>query len=109
MGSENAHGYAQNTEICFSFDFSERYPEDGNGFFSQIATDDKTWVLFLRVETKEQSKQWMHTHSPNKPKKYNILCLSPRKLLRTFFWDRKGVLMVKFRQQETTTTSEVYC
>jgi hypothetical protein len=24
----------------------------------------------VNVETKEQSKQWMHTHSPNKPKKF---------------------------------------
>jgi hypothetical protein len=24
----------------------------------------------VSVETKEQSKQWMHTHSPNKPKKF---------------------------------------
>jgi hypothetical protein len=23
----------------------------------------------MNVETKEQSKQWMHAHSPNKPKK----------------------------------------
>jgi hypothetical protein len=27
----------------------------------------------------------------------------------TVFWDRKGVLMVKFMQQETTIMSEVYC
>jgi hypothetical protein len=26
-----------------------------------------TWILFVNVETKEQSKQWIHTHSPNKP------------------------------------------
>jgi hypothetical protein len=24
----------------------------------------------LSVETKEQSKQWIHTHSPKKPKKF---------------------------------------
>jgi hypothetical protein len=24
----------------------------------------------VNVETKKQSKQWMHTHSPNKPKKF---------------------------------------
>jgi hypothetical protein len=24
----------------------------------------------MDVETKEQSKQWMHTHSPDKPKKF---------------------------------------
>jgi hypothetical protein len=29
--------------------------------------------------------------------------------MATVFWDRKGVLMVEFMQQETTITSEVYC
>jgi hypothetical protein len=24
----------------------------------------------MNVETKEQSKQWMHAHSPDKPKKF---------------------------------------
>jgi hypothetical protein len=30
----------------------------------------------VNVETKEQSKQWMHTHSPNTPKKVqiNLVC-----------------------------------
>jgi hypothetical protein len=32
-----------------------------------------------------------------------------RKLMAAVFWDRKGVLMVDFMQQETTVTSEVYC
>jgi hypothetical protein len=32
-----------------------------------------------------------------------------RKLVETASWDRKGVLMVDFMQQETTITSEVYC
>jgi hypothetical protein len=34
------------------------------------ATDDETWVSSMNVGTKEQSKQWMHTHSQNKPKKF---------------------------------------
>jgi hypothetical protein len=29
--------------------------------------------------------------------------------MATVFWDRKGVLMVEFMQQETTITSETYC
>jgi hypothetical protein len=33
-------------------------------------TVGETWVPFVNVETKEQSKQWMRTHSPNKPKKF---------------------------------------
>jgi hypothetical protein len=61
----------------------------------------------VNVETKEQSKQWMQTHLPNKPKKCKQM--SARKLMVTVFWDRKGVLMVEFMQQGTTITSEVYC
>jgi hypothetical protein len=29
--------------------------------------------------------------------------------MATVFWDRKGVLMVKFIQQGTTVTKQVYC
>jgi hypothetical protein len=61
---------------------------------------------FCDVETKEQSKQWMHTHSPNKPKKFKQ---TSRKLMASVFWDRKGVLMVEFTHQGTTVMSEVYC
>jgi hypothetical protein len=46
----------------------------------------------------------MHTHSPNKPKKFKQT-LSARKLMATIFWDTKGVLMVQSMQQGTTVTS----
>jgi hypothetical protein len=51
--------------------FLERYQRGGDEFLNHIVqvTGDGTWVLFVNVETKEQSKQWMHTHSPDKPKK----------------------------------------
>jgi hypothetical protein len=61
----------------------------------------------VNVETKEQSKQWMCTHSPNKPKKFKQL-LSARKLMEAVFWDRKGILIMQFMQQKATITSEVY-
>jgi hypothetical protein len=61
----------------------------------------------VNVETKEQSKQWMHSHSPNKSKNYKQT--SARKLLAAAFWDRKGVLMVEFMPQWTIITSEMYC
>jgi hypothetical protein len=61
----------------------------------------------MNVETKKQSKQWMHTHSPNKPKMFKQL-LSARNLMAAVFWDRKGVLMVEFVQQGTTIMSEFY-
>jgi hypothetical protein len=62
----------------------------------------------VNVETKEQSKQWKHTHSPNKPKNLNKY-LPARKLMAAVLWNWKGVLMVEFMQRETTVTSEVYC
>jgi hypothetical protein len=48
--------------------FLERYHKNGDEFFSHIVrvTGDDIWISFVNVETKEQSKQWMHTHSPNK-------------------------------------------
>jgi hypothetical protein len=34
---------------------------------------------------------------------------SARKLMATVFFERSGVLMVEFMQQETTLSSEIYC
>jgi hypothetical protein len=61
----------------------------------------------VNVEAKEQSKQWMHTHSPGKPKKFKQTFA--RSLMAAIFLDRKGVLMVEFMQQGITIMSEVYC
>jgi hypothetical protein len=50
-----------------SLTFLERYYKDGEEFLNHMArvkTDD-TWVSFVIVKTKEQSKQWMHSHLPN--------------------------------------------
>jgi hypothetical protein len=58
----------------------------------------------VNVETKQQSKHWMHTHSQNKLKKFKQM-LSAR--IAAVFWDKKGVLMVEFMLQGTTM-SEVY-
>jgi hypothetical protein len=43
--------------------FLERYHKDGDEFLNHIVrvTGDETWASFVTVETKEQSKQWMHT------------------------------------------------
>jgi hypothetical protein len=40
----------------------------------------------FHVETKEQSKEWMHTNSPNKPKKSLNKRLPAKKLMTTVFW-----------------------
>lgn len=88
--------------------FLQRYHDEGNDFLDKIVTGDETWVRFVNVETKEQSKQWMHTHSPNKPKKFKQ-SYSDKKLMATVFWDRKGMLLTEFMEPGTTITSQTYC
>jgi hypothetical protein len=45
--------------------FLERYHKHVDKFLSHIVqvTGEETWVSVVKVETKEQSKPWMHTHS----------------------------------------------
>jgi hypothetical protein len=83
----------------------QQYHKDGDEFLGHIVHE--TWVSFMNVESKEQSKEWLHTDSPNKLKKFKQT--SGRKLMASVFWDRKGVLMVEFVQQGTTLMLEVYC
>jgi hypothetical protein len=57
MGSKNAYRCPQNTENGLGFDFFlEQIHTDGDEFLSYIVTGDETWVQFVNLETKEQSK-----------------------------------------------------
>jgi hypothetical protein len=88
----------------FGFYFLDRYHKDVH---IVRVTGDEAWVSFVNVETGQQSKQWMHTHSPNKLNKFKQT-LSTRKLMATVFWDFKEKLMVEFMLQGGITTSEMY-
>jgi hypothetical protein len=102
-------GLLKTQRMALPLSFLERYHKDGDEFFSHIRlTGDETRISFVNVETKEHSKQWMHTHSPNKPKNVKQV-FSATKLMAAVFWDRKGELMVEFMQQGTTMLSEVCC
>jgi hypothetical protein len=88
--------------------FLQRYHNEGDEFFDRIVTGDETWVKFVNVETKEQPRQWIQTHSTNKPRKFKQ-SLANTKLMATVFWDRKGVLLIKFMEPGTSITPETYC
>ncbi|GBO38699.1 Histone-lysine N-methyltransferase SETMAR [Araneus ventricosus] len=88
--------------------FLQRYHNDGDEFLDKIVTGDETWVHYETEETKEQSKQWMHSHSPSrKPVKFKRT-FSTKKCMATVFWDRKGVLLVEFMPRGTTITAASY-
>jgi hypothetical protein len=52
----------------------------------------KSGFHFVSAETREQSVQWMHTHSPKRRKSLNKR-LPDINLMASVFWERKGVLM----------------
>jgi hypothetical protein len=109
MSSENARRCTQNAENGFPFDFLERYLKDGDEFLNRIVqvTGDETWISFVNVETKEQSKQWMHTQSPNKLKEFKQTSACQNSDGSCFLGHERcadGRIM----QQGTTTMLEVY-
>jgi hypothetical protein len=95
----NAH---KTQRMASTLTFLEQFHRGGNEFLNHIVrvTGDETLITFVNVETKGQSKLWVHTHSPNKPKKFKL------KLMAIVFWDREGLLMVEFMQHGTTIMSE---
>jgi len=98
----------KNKRMAAALTFLDRYSTEGEGFLKSIVTGDETWILYDTPETKDQSKQWMHTSSPNKPKKFKQT-FNNRKVMATVFWDQKGVLLVEFMEPGTTINAAVYC
>lgn len=44
--------------------FHQHYHDEGVEVLNKIVTVDDTWIRFETEETKEQSKKWLHSHSP---------------------------------------------
>jgi histone-lysine N-methyltransferase SETMAR len=84
MVSESATGAHKTQRMASTLTFLERYPKDGDEFCNHIArvTYNETRVSFVNAEIKEQ---WMHTHSPNKPKKFKQTTVCQNAVL----WGRK--------------------
>lgn len=87
-------------------EFLQRYKRQD--FLDKIVTGDETWVNYKNIETKEQSKQRLHSSSPNKPIKAKQT-FSNIKLIATVFWDRKLVLLIEFNDSGMTVSSTSYC
>lgn len=88
-------------------EFLERYESEGETFLDSIVTGDETWVCHYTPESKKQSQQWRHTHSPS-TKKFKVQ-FSERKIMASVFWDRKGLLLVDFMPKGTTINAAAYC
>ena len=87
--------------------FSTWYKEDGDDFLSRIVTRDKTWTSYDIPESKRQSMEWRHISSPTKVKPKQDL--TPRKVMCTVFWDRKGILLIDFLPWGQSVNAHAYC
>ena len=46
----------------------QRYRHEGDDFLLRIVTGDESWFHYFEPETKRQSMEWHHLHSPAKKK-----------------------------------------
>ena len=87
--------------------FLTRYAQEGDEFLDSTVTGDETLGFHHTPESKQQSLQWRHTHSP-RTKKFKT-SISVKKIMVSVFWDRKGILLVNFMPPGTTINAGAYC
>jgi hypothetical protein len=62
LGAQNVNGRSQNE----TDGFLTCYTQKGDEFLNSIVTGDETWGFHRTPESKQQSLQWRHMHSPRR-------------------------------------------
>lgn len=101
LNSDQKQRRVQSSKVILS-----HFARNKSKFINQILTVDETWLHFFDPETKQQSMQWRHSGSP-RPRKFRRQ-KSAGKVLATFFWDCKGIVMIDFLEKGSTINSEYY-
>ena len=86
MGATNVYFEAKKHWVTVSQELLEQYEAEGNAFLDQIITGDETWCHYYKLESKQQSMEWHHSHSPHQTKKFRLQC-SAEKVMCTIFWN----------------------
>ena len=87
--------------------FLTRYGQEGDEFLDSIVTGDETWVFHHTPESKQQSRQWRHTHFCRT--KIFKTSISVKKVMASVFRDRKGILLFDFMPPGATINAAAYC
>lgn len=83
-----------------------RYSIEGNDFLFRIVTGDASWMYFYQPESKKSSKQWKRSDSPTPTKLKQEK--SADKVLYSFFWDHKGIVLKEPTPPGVTITKTYY-
>jgi len=84
----------------------QRYRHEGSDFLLHIVTGDESWFHHFKPETKRQSMEWHHLHSPSKKKAKTVS--SAAKVMSTVFWDAEGLILAEFLEPGQTITAAHY-
>ncbi len=80
--------------------------DDPTAIIKRIVTGDETWVHFYDPESKQESMQW-HLKGGPAPKKFKVVP-SAGKVMATIFWDSEGILLIDYKNKNTTITGAYY-
>ncbi|CAF2652207.1 unnamed protein product [Rotaria sp. Silwood2] len=82
------------------------YSIEDNDFLFRIITGDESWMYFYQPESKQSSKQWTRADSPPPTKLKQEM--SANKVLYSFFWYHKGIILKKPTPAGVTITKTYY-
>lgn len=87
-------------------EFLREYNADPRNFLDSIVTGDETMVLYYDPLSKRESMEWRRPGEapPLKAK----VTQSTKKVMATIFWDCKGILLIDFKERNTTMNGEYY-
>jgi hypothetical protein len=68
MGSKATHKIAQRETFGHCKRLLDCYGAESDHFLERIVTGDETWTHYYEPESKHQSMDWKHRHSPTKKK-----------------------------------------
>ena len=80
--------------------------QDGEEVLDWIITSDERWITHINTYIKRQSMHWSHGGLSWKTKFKQTLSW---KVMCTVLWDRRGILLVDFRDRDVTVNAERYC
>lgn len=86
--------------------FLELYYGDPEGVMESLVTGDETMVLYYDPLSRRESMEW-HRKGEPVPKKAKVV-QSTKKIMATIFWDCNGILLIDFKERNTTVNAQYY-
>ena len=87
-------------------DFLALYESDPVNVIRSIVTGDETMVLYYDPLSKRESMEWRKP-GEKRPRKAKVT-QSAKKIMATIFWDAEGILLIDYKERNTTVNAEYY-